>query len=180
MNDRNVVNFHGTGLSERGYHSFRRTLRGWCERSRRVWYIVPPFEALYTGRSNWSGNLVGSPGWVTYYVLRRHRVEGDMLTLCYLEELVNDVVGGHRPLDVAVEMGVRLLVHGLSRVSSDEDVVRSSVITLFEQELRRPSGGYYYCEGGVVQFAAESMYWDEDSGGMESEDWIRRYEDEAE
>ena len=141
-------------------------------------YIVPPFEAFYTGRSNWSRCPVGSPGWVSYYVLSRHRVEWDMLTLCYLEELANDVVGGHRPFDEAVEMGVRLLVHGLRRVSEDEGLIRSSVISLFEQELRRPAGGYYYYEGGVVHFQVELMYWDEDSGGMESEDWIRRYENE--
>ena len=141
-------------------------------------YIVLAFEALSSGRSNWSRCPVGSPGCVSYQVLSRHRMEGEMLTMCYLEELANDVVGGYLPFDEAVEMGVRLLVHGMRRVSEDEGLIRSSVIALFEQELRRPCGGYYYCEGGVVHFQAELMYWDEDSGGMESEDWIRRYENE--
>ena len=178
MNDRIVVNFHGTGLSERGYHAFRRTLRRRCERSRRVRYIVPPFEALNSGRSNWSRRPIGTPGWVSYQVVSRHRTEGEMSTLIELEELASEVVGGHRPLDEAVEMGVRLLVHGMRRVSEDEGLIRSSVIALFEQELRCPCGGYYYCGGGVIHFQADSIYWDEDSGGMESEDWIRRYGNE--
>ena len=74
------------------------------------------------------------------------------MSLLYLEELSTELVDGVRSFDETLEMGVQVVRHGfrVGRMAVSEDAVRLSLIALFQQELTRPYGGYYYCDGGLV------------------------------
>ena len=108
--------FHGTGLSEESYESWRRELRMRCANSRRVRY---------------------EPGWGHVrpeQMLGRHRLEGEVMAMIHMEEIARDLVCGTRSFEESVDMGVRIIRHGVrvGRARPDDEAVRLAVVALLE------------------------------------------------